>query len=327
MHMQTGTLLYKRGISMEIKGTWQDKKYIQKIGYGIGQYYEKTKAELSKIIKLDYLCDRKWEGNSEKEHDGIAIIRKSELKQYEGALVIVFTGNACVYQSIQSDLNKMGMDYIHVDKILGLGRGLTGKMLKEIFSGGIYEDKWNNKIYFDESLPDNIIVSFQGHGNILQIAPNIIVGSLYVRFGNNGFCSIGENTEIFGAEFAVADAKIQIGRDCLLANGVIIRTHDAHHIFDMETHRRINVSKDVRIGDNVWIAYRATLLGGATVGTGSIVGTNAVTSGEFGNHLIIAGSPARVIKENICWSRDDTEYFNRKVIEECISQAALKYMN
>ena len=42
-------------------GRWQGKEYTEIIGYGVGQYYEKTKMELSSIVKLDYLCDRKWE--------------------------------------------------------------------------------------------------------------------------------------------------------------------------------------------------------------------------------------------------------------------------
>lgn len=305
---------------------WEENKSIKKIGYGIGQYYERTKEELSKVLKLDYLCDRKWEENNEMEYDGISIIRKADLAQCEEALVIIFTGSSWVYQSIQRDLDEMKMTYIHVDEILGTDNWLDGKMLLEKYPNGIYEDKRNNKIYFDHSLSDKLTVFFQGHGNTLQIAHNVLMGSLSIRFGNNGFCSIGENTEIIEAEFYVADAKLQIGRDCLFANGVIVRTHDAHHIFDIETHQRMNIPKDIWIGDNVWVAYRATLLGGAAIGTGSVVGTNAVTSSRFGAHKIIAGSPAKIIKENICWSKDDTAYFNHSILEECISQEALKYM-
>ncbi len=308
-------------------GIWEDEKYVKKIGYGIGQYYEKTKKELSQILKLDYLCDRKWEENHETEYDGIAIIKRADLRQCENALLIVFTGSSWIYQSIRSDLDELGMDYVHVDEILGTGASLNGKMLREQFPNGIYEDHRNNRIYFDRSISDKLTILLQGGGNTLQIAPNVSIGSLYIRFGNNGFCSIGENTEVIGAEFYVADAKIQIGKDCLLANGVIVRTHDAHHIFDRRTHQRMNPPKDVWIGDNVWIAYRATLLGGAVIGTGSVVGTNAVTSSSFGVHQIIAGSPAKLIRENICWSRDDTTYFNRGILEECISQEALKYMD
>lgn len=308
-------------------GVWEDKKYSKIIGYGIGQYYEKTKEELSPILKLDYLCDRKWEESDEKEYDGIALIRRKDLIEFKKALLIVFSGSSWVYKSIQSDLDELQIDYVHVDEIIGMNNNLNGKILKEKFPNGCYEDKRDNKIYFDSSLSDQLTVSFQGHGNVLYIAQNVSIGNLYIRFGNNGFCSIDENTEIIRAEFYVGDARLEIGKDCLFANEVILRTHDAHHIFDMNTHQRVNFSKDISIGDNVWIAYRATLLGGAEIGTGSVVGANAVTSSKFGNHQIIAGSPARVIRDNICWSRDNTEYFNRSCLEECISQEALRYMD
>ena len=122
-------------------GIWEDKKYIKKIGYGIGQYYEKTKEELAKIVKLDYLCDRKWEQNDEMEYNGTKIIRRADLSQCKEALIIVFTGSSWGYQSIQNDLDELGMDYIHVDEILGTCRYLNGKMLKEKYPEGIYEDQ------------------------------------------------------------------------------------------------------------------------------------------------------------------------------------------
>lgn len=308
-------------------GIWEDKKYIKKIGYGIGQYYEKTKEELAKIVKLDYLCDRKWEQNDEMEYNGTKIIRRADLSQCKEALIIVFTGSSWGYQSIQNDLDELGMDYIHVDEILGTCRYLNGKMLKEKYPDGIYEDHRNNKIYFDASLSDKLTIAIQGHANTLRIAPDVLIGSLSICFGNNGFCTIGKNTEIIGAKFYVADAKIEIGEDCLLSTEITLRTHDAHHIFDMDTHQRVNSPKDILIRDNVWIGYRVILLGGADIGKGSVVGANSVTSGKFGSHKIIVGAPARVIRENICWSRENTEYFNRSCLEECISQEAFKYMD
>lgn len=305
-------------------GVWRGRNYSKIIGYGIGQYYEKTKERLAGIIKLDYLCDRKWDGTDKKEYDGISVVRRQDLKNIEDALLIIFAGNSRIYQSICDDLD--GIDHVHVDEMIGGNRRLNGKMLREQYPDGIYEDMRNNKVYFEHSLPDKLTVSFQGSNNELHIKKNVLMGNVYIWFGSNGFCSIDENTEIIGAELYVADARMQIGKDCLFGNQVTLRTHDAHHIFDLETHQRINYPKDIVVGDNVWLAYHVTLLGGAVIGTGSVVGTNAVTSGVFGDHVTIAGVPAKVIRENICWSRDDTEYFNRSCLEECVWQNALRYI-
>lgn len=112
----------------------------------------------------------------------------------------------------------------------------------------------------------------------------------------------------------------------MFSSEIMVRTHDEHHIFDWETHQRINVPKDVVIGNQVWVGYRTVLLAGTHIGTGSIIGAGAVTSSEFGEHVLIAGCPAKVIRENVCWSRDHTGSFQRGRLEECIDQDALKYM-
>lgn len=88
----------------------------------------------------------------------------------------------------------------------------------------------------------------------------------------------------------------------------------------------MNYSKDIIIGNQVWLGQRVTLLGGAQIGTGSIVGTSAVVSGRFGGHQVIVGVPARCVRENVCWSKDDTDYFDRSCFMECKSQEALKYL-
>lgn len=303
------------------------KKYKVLIGYGIGQYYELKKGELGAIAKLDYLCDRKWEQESGvTEYDGIRIIKRSELTQLKDALVIVFTEHRWIYESIRQDLADCGLPIVCINEIVAGRVVLTGKEIKAGGTDGKYMDDKNNRIYFDDSLSDNIRVVFCGKNSELWVERGIIIEKLTIVLGNDGRCSIGENSEIVDAEFWVARAKLSIGKDCLFSDDVLIRTHDIHHIFDAASHKRVNYPKDIIIEDQVWIGHRATLLGGARIGCGSIIGTGAVTSGQFCDHVIIAGCPARILRENVCWSRDNTDYFNRDHLEECISQDALRYL-
>lgn len=305
---------------------WKGKSYSNIVGYGAaGGYYAKAKEELSGIVTFDYLCDRKWENSGKKEYDGIPLIHAEDIKQLDNALVIIFASGHWMYEAIKSDLEALGVEYINVNEILGTNKIWDGKMLKERFPNGRYEDAHGNKIYFDQTLSDKMTILLGGNNNTLIVGKNVTVGSLLIVFGNNGYCSIGENTEIIGAEFHIAHSGIRIGEDCLFSTQIELRTHDGHHIFDATTHQRINYPADIEIGDNVWIAYKVTLLAGAKIGIGSVVGANAVTSGQFGDHRVIAGVPAKVIRENICWSREDTECFNRSCLEECVSKEALKY--
>ena len=300
---------------------WRGKEYAYIVGYGAaGGYYEKTKRQLAPIMNLDYLCDRKWENSDQKEYDGIPVVHLKDLKNLQGALAIIFASGHWMYEAIKSDLDALGVESVHVNEVIGCNKILDGKTLKEQFPAGCYEDVHGNKIYFDQTLSDKITILLGGGNNILRVGKNVTAAHLLIVFGNNGSCNIGDDTEIIGAEFYIAYGGIQIGKDCLFSTQVVLRTHDGHHIFDANTHQRVNYPKDIEIGDHVWIGFRVILLGGAKIGTGSLVGAGAITSGQFGEHIVIAGMPARAIRENVCWSRDDTEYFNWSSLDDCISR-------
>ena len=49
------------------------------------------------------------------------------------------------------------------------------------------------------------------------------------------------------------------------------------------------------IGDRVWIAYRAVILPGVTIGEGAIVAAGAVVSRDVAPWTIVAGNPAREV--------------------------------
>ena len=54
---------------------------------------------------------------------------------------------------------------------------------------------------------------------------------------------------------------------------------------------------DVIIGNRVWIAYRAIILPGVTIGDGAVVGAGAVVTKNVEPFAIVAGNPARKIGE------------------------------
>ena len=52
-----------------------------------------------------------------------------------------------------------------------------------------------------------------------------------------------------------------------------------------------------RLGDNVWVAAGAQILGGVTVGDGAAVGANAVVISDVPAGVTVGGVPAKVISE------------------------------
>lgn len=132
----------------------------------------------------------------------------------------------------------------------------------------------------------------------------IVESSFYLK--NNTSISIGYNITITKDAYIVAghDAPISIGDNCLFAAKISIRSSDGHNIYKKDSSDIINHSKPVIIEDNVWLGYDCLLIKGAIVKKHSVVGAKSLVDKPFDvSNVIIAGFPARIIKENIFWRK------------------------
>ncbi len=83
---------------------------------------------------------------------------------------------------------------------------------------------------------------------------------------------------------------------------VITQNHDTTcPIYSLNLQKKIYgksfiIPKDVEIGNNVWVGDNALFLPGSTVGNNSIVAAGAVVSGRFDASVVLAGVPAKIIK-------------------------------
>lgn len=86
---------------------------------------------------------------------------------------------------------------------------------------------------------------------------------------------------------------LKIGSDCLFAPMVTVT--DGNHRFeisDVPFHAQGFENRDVRIGDNVWIGAKATIVN--SVGRDSVVGANAVVAKAIPDGSVALGVPAVV---------------------------------
>ena len=91
----------------------------------------------------------------------------------------------------------------------------------------------------------------------------------------------------------------------MFSKDINIRTGDGHAIVNKKTGERINPSKDVTIGNHVWIGMRGIFLKGTSIGDNSVVGASSIVTKKIEkSNVAIAGNPAIVVKENIDWKRD-----------------------
>jgi acetyltransferase-like isoleucine patch superfamily enzyme len=96
-----------------------------------------------------------------------------------------------------------------------------------------------------------------------------------------------------GVRISASD-DIVIGDSVMIANGAYITDADWHGIYD-RAHRNEGITP-VKIGNNVWLGDHCAILKGVTIGDNSIVAANAVVTKSVEANVIVAGNPARVVK-------------------------------
>lgn len=121
---------------------------------------------------------------------------------------------------------------------------------------------------------------------------------------SNCVVQVKEGTQISGyTELAVMEGtKIIVGRDCLFSANITLRAGDSHSVVDAESGKRLNPSKDIVVGDHVWIGNTVIVTKGTVIGDNSVVATGSVVAGKtFPVNSAIGGNPAKVIKEGVSW--------------------------
>jgi acetyltransferase-like isoleucine patch superfamily enzyme len=96
----------------------------------------------------------------------------------------------------------------------------------------------------------------------------------------------------------VAKKQIVINKNCLIAELVVIRDQD--HSTDPLLRNSFS-SSPIEIQQNTWIASKATILKGVTIGSNSVVAASAVVNRNIPSQELWGGIPAKKIK-NICTS-------------------------
>ncbi len=130
-----------------------------------------------------------------------------------------------------------------------------------------------------------------------------------VKAGDNARVYIGINSRISQNVRIVADFNgcIEIGQEFLAADLMVIRATDGHGIFDVKTGKKQNyilddtIRNSVVIGNHTWGGYDSMICSPAFIGSGCIVGAKSFVKGRYSNNCIIAGIPAKTIRENCAW--------------------------
>lgn len=146
----------------------------------------------------------------------------------------------------------------------------------------------------------------RGNNNRVEVGRNCNFAGVNTIFmsGDNNSIKIGNDVSTDGdVHFIMAEGtSISIGDDCMFAKLTNIRTSDQHSIFD-RTGTRTNPPRDVRIGSHVWVGASCLIMKGAQIGDGAVVGIQSMVCKDVPPRSVVAGRPARLIREDIEWTR------------------------
>jgi acetyltransferase-like isoleucine patch superfamily enzyme len=179
--------------------------------------------------------------------------------------------------------------------------------------------------WFDGRVPDTVDVDDEAylesafsfstcraqHSHAIRIARGAhVYSSTMFDVGVNGSVSVGVCSMLNGVRL-VCDARIEIGAFATISWNVHFMDGYRVPFEPRARRRRIEVmarnpgwqlqseapSAPIVLRDNVWIGFDVCVLPGVTIGEGSVVGARSVVSADVPDYTVVAGNPARPIRE------------------------------
>lgn len=130
-----------------------------------------------------------------------------------------------------------------------------------------------------------------GHFDMYEGASIVVCDGGHLELGNHSYMNMS---------LIQCANHITIGDNCAIAGDVLIQDTDFHPILDEDGNPK-PMSKPIYIGNHVWICAKAVILKGVTIGDGAIVAAGTVVTKDVPARCVVAGNPAKVVRENVVW--------------------------
>lgn len=197
-----------------------------------------------------------------------------------------------MYLKIKNFVKNFGISFLIIKILIVIVRPFNINVFLKL-KGYYYFKK------FDIKLGSNVIINtpfFQK-----QIGKNLTIYSNSIfEFGSNSKFLVGNNSLFSYGVLISCLQKISIGNDVQIGEYTSIRdtTHD-YSEFGISMKYNNDISKEIIIGNNVWIGRGCIILPGAIIEDGVVIGANSVVRGHLEKDNIYAGNPIIKIKNRI----------------------------
>jgi acetyltransferase-like isoleucine patch superfamily enzyme len=117
--------------------------------------------------------------------------------------------------------------------------------------------------------------------------------------------TIEDNVSFSDGVHITSIQRIVIKRNVMMGSRIFISDHN-HGIYRGENQslpaeppvkRQLGGGGPVEIGENVWVGDNVAILGPAIIGKSAIIAANSVVRGDVPENTIVAGAPAKIIKQ------------------------------
>ena len=125
------------------------------------------------------------------------------------------------------------------------------------------------------------------------------------RTANGCSVTIGDRVVINGVTLYLQEdhSRVSIGDDSQLSWGVDVWCTDAHTITDLEGNP-VTYAESIEIGRHVWVGKDVKIGKNVRIADNSIVGWGSIVTNRFDEpNVILAGTPAKIVKRGINWDR------------------------
>lgn len=147
-------------------------------------------------------------------------------------------------------------------------------------------------------------ITIEGNNNNIEILNDDKINNtkIYLR-GEKNLIKIGWRSATNGSVMICMgiNNSLVIGNHCMIADQTDFWATDSHPIY-IDGHIS-NPSLSINIKNHVWIGKRASILKGVTIGNNSIVGFGSIVTKNVPDNTLVAGNPARIIKDKVNWEK------------------------